>query len=194
VNGPGVRPQGTVREPFVSLVDVMPTLCEMLDVEVPFGVQGRSLWPLLAGREYPAEEFRSINVELGFGGLHYGEHELPPLHFAYDAPRFDELNSVTQSGTTKMVRMGEWKLIYDMLGNGELYHLPSDPGELDNRYHDPLCAEVRTRLLEELLTWTIRTEDDLPGGAYTPKRIARNWYAQAGTQPPASTSPAKGNQ
>jgi arylsulfatase A-like enzyme len=177
VCGPGVRGSGTNARDHVSLVDVLPTLCEAVGAEIPFGVQGRSLWPLLTGGEYPAAEFRSMYSELGFGGLHYGEHERPALHFAYDGLRFDELNSVTQSGTVKMVRMGEWKLTYDMLGNGELYHLPTDPAELRNRYDDSDCAAVRTQLLEELLTWTIRAEDDLPAASYTPKRAERNWYA-----------------
>ena len=32
-------------------------------------------------------------------------------------------------------------------------------------------------MLEELLKWTIRAEDDLPSAKYTPKRAERNWYA-----------------
>ena len=33
-------------------------------------------------------------------------------------------------------------------------------------------------MVEELLKWTLRTEDDLPvPGAYVPKRAERNWYA-----------------
>ncbi len=176
--GPGIvagAPAGS--DAHVSLVDVMPTLCEALGIELPYGVQGRSLWPLLAGGDYPREEFRSIYAEHGFGGLHYSEHEYPPLHFPYDGAHFDELNAVTQSGTTKMVRMGRWKLLYDMLGNGELYDLEADPAELDDRFADPACASVRTQLMEELLRWTIRTEDDLPLAAYVPKRAPRNWYA-----------------
>jgi arylsulfatase A-like enzyme len=159
-------------------VDVLPTLAEALGLETPFGVQGRSLWPLLTGGAYPEAEFRSGCVELGFGGLHYGEHEHPPLHFSYDGPRFDELNTVTQSGTVKCVRMGRWKLTYDMLGNGELYDLEHDPAELVDLFDDAAHADVRHALVEELLRWTIRAEDDLPLAGYLPKRAERNWYAE----------------
>src|SRR5207245_1930039 len=75
--GPGIPPQAALREEFVSLVDLMPTLCEMLGAEIPYGVQGRSLWPLLTGQAYPAAEFRSIYAEAGFGGLPYGEGGTP---------------------------------------------------------------------------------------------------------------------
>jgi len=159
-------------------------LCEMLEQPLPAGVQGRSLWPLLRGQPYARDQFRSVYAELGFGGLYYGEHERPPLHFPYDGPSFDELNSVTQSGTLKMLRQGQWKLLYDLLGQGELYDLARDPYELDNRFADPAYRDLRCGLVEELLRWTIRTEDDLPGGRYRTKQVARNWQAAAAWEDP----------
>ncbi|MFO7957714.1 MAG: sulfatase-like hydrolase/transferase [Candidatus Brocadiia bacterium] len=175
--GPGIESGEEPRPEFVSLVDVMPTLCEALDIEPPYGTQGRSLWPMLTGGDYPAEEFRSIYAEVGYGGLFYGEDEWPELHFDYEGVYFDELNAVTLSGNTKMVRMGKWKLYFDMMGRGRLYDVEDDPAELVDRYGDAELAEVRTQLLEELLEWTIRAEDDLPEGkAYKPKRCERNWY------------------
>ena len=90
---------------------------------------------------------------------------------------FDELDPVTQSGNLKMVRTGDWKLLFDMLGNSELYHLPSDPFELKNRFRDPSAGAVKNELMAELLAWTIRTEDDMPLAAYATKWPKRNWYA-----------------
>ncbi len=133
---------------------------------------------MLRGESYPQEEFRSVYAEHGFGGLHYTEDERPKLHYPYEGDTFDELNSVTQSGTLKMVRMGQWKLEYDMMGRGQLYDIENDPAELNNLYHDPQLSEVKTRLLEELLKWTIRTEDDLPHGSYIQKKAERNWYSE----------------
>ena len=184
--GPGIMPNRIPRDDFVSLVDIMPTLCEAMGAEIPYGVQGRSLWPLLAVRADGGEEFRSIYAELGFGGLHYDAQERPPLHFPYDGSEFDELNSVTQSGNLKMVRMGRWKLLFDMQGHGELYDLEPDPAELNDLFDDPACRSVRAQLVEELLRWTIRTEDPLPSAAYLPKRPPHNWYTlQRGTEPEA---------
>ncbi|MBN9306616.1 MULTISPECIES: sulfatase-like hydrolase/transferase [unclassified Devosia] len=175
VTGPGIRSHHN-RLDFVSLVDILPTVCEIAGAEIPFGCQGRSLWPMLTGADYPAAEFSSIYAELGFGSLPYGPHERPPLHFDYAGPTYDELNSVTQSGNLKMVRKGNWKLIFDVLSGGELYDLDSDPGELENLYHDPRHAVMRTAMLEELLYWTIRTEDPLPLAKYLPKVAPHNWY------------------
>jgi len=139
--GAAVSQQAANQTAFVSTADVMPTLCKVLGVEIPRGAQGRSLWPLLQGRPYPHEEFRSIYSEVGFGGMYYDAADHVPYsiaEFRSKAPDsklgFDELDPVTQSGNLKMVRMGDWKLLFDMLGSGELYHLSSDPFELKNRF------------------------------------------------------------
>jgi hypothetical protein len=115
--------------------------------------------------------------EGGFGGVPYGVDERPPLHFDYEGTRYDCLNSVTQSGVTRMLRRGQWKLLYDVLGRGELYDLRVDPMELDNLWGDPAHEQVRAGLVEELLWWALRVTDDLPEYRYMPKRAEHNWYA-----------------
>ena len=179
--GPGIQADRIDHPAFVSTTDVMPTLCEAIGVPIPEGVQGRSLWPLLQGKPYPEEEFRSSYAEAGVGGLFYDEGD----DLDFDHPKlkrpikniFDELNSYSQSGNLKMVRMGDWKLCYDMMGRGQLYDLKSDPAELRDHYGDPAVAETQMRMLKELATWTIRTEDVLPTNAYRHKWPERNWYA-----------------
>jgi len=181
--GPGIVAQHKVSDAFVSTSDVMPTICEALGVPIPHGAQGRSLWPMLRGQSYPKEEFRSVYSEVGFGGMYYDEDDHVPYSTAHLRPPgseklgFDTLNAVTQSGNLKMVRMGEWKLLFDMMGNGELYNLSSDPYELTNLFENGSFSAERDRLLQELLVWTIRTQDDLPIAAYKTKWPSRNWYA-----------------
>jgi arylsulfatase A-like enzyme len=180
--GPGI--QGSAcQTAFVSIADVMPTLCEAIGARLPAGTQGRSLWPLLTGGEYPQSEFESIYIEAGFGGMYYGPEDDIDLASATirgsaGAVRtFDELNPVTQSGTTKTIRRGDWKLSWDMMGTGELYNITEDYYERANLYDHPDAKSIRDQLIAELLTWTIRTQDDLPVAAYAPKWPLRNWYA-----------------
>ena len=180
--GPRIA-EKTFESEFVSLADVFPTICEALGLDVPLGVQGRSLWPLVSGGEYPDGEFISIFAEGGYGGVPYNVDERPPLHFSYSGPTFDELNSVTQSGKLKMVRLGQWKVIADSVGNVELYDLAVDPLELHDLSARPEYVEIKATLLQELVRWTIRAEDDLPQGAYVPKTAPHNWWSAAvGTQ------------
>lgn len=152
----------------VSIADLMPTLCEAIDALLPAGVQGRSLWPLLTGADYPADEFDSAYVEQGMGGLPYESADVPnPRPGLFDdgpdhALRFDELNAVTQGGRRRKVRMGDWTLDVDIVGGHRLHYLPADPLELDDRWDDPAAAAARTALLARLAVWQMRAEDSLP--------------------------------
>lgn len=173
-SGPGAT-SGQVREELVSIVDILPTLCELLGAKIPAGVQGRSLAPLLAGNATTLSEFDSIYAERGYGGLTYGSDELPQLHFSYTGPAFDELNTVTQSGRTKMLRYRNHKLLVHSTGQGELYDLAVDPTEVDNRFDDPVMETVRNDLTWRLLQWMLRLQDELPLGAYSLKTAPHNW-------------------
>lgn len=173
--GPGIAARDNATD-FVSLVDIFPTICETIGSPIPTGVQGRSLWPMLTGAEYPKREFDSIYSELGIGDLPYGPGERPELHFPYEGRKLDELNAVTQSGNLKMVRKGDFKLTFDVMGRAELFDLSRDPGELHDLYGDPGHAAKRTEMLESLLSWTIRTEDSLPRAKYIPKVAEHGWY------------------
>ena len=191
-SGGAVRARNPHHSAFVSDADIMPTFCEAMGVDIPHGVQGRSLWPLLGGKDYPEEEFRSIYSEVGFGGLYYDSSDKVPYSSdqmglrrgprhqpAPGEPKtYDTLNKVSQSGYMKMVRMGDWKLLYDMMGYGQMYNLRSDPVELKNLFGDPSVKDEQMLLVEELLAWTIRNEDTLPTGAYETKwPKEHNWYS-----------------
>lgn len=174
--GPGIEARVNDTD-FISLADLLPTLCEVVGQPIPHGVQGRSLWPMWTGADYPAAEFGSGYAEHGFGGVPYDADARPELHFSYDGTTFDCLNSVTQSGHTRMLRRGQWKLVYNNLGQGELYDLATDPMELHNRWDDPALRDVRSELTECLLRWATRLLDDLPRANYEPRRAPHNWYA-----------------
>lgn len=193
-SGPGIKPSSSGQETFVSNVDLLPTLCDIVGAEIPHGVQGRSLWPLLQGESYPSDEFRSIYATAGVGGLYYEASDQIPYSLPEPArmtpealanPKaagFDELNKVTLSGLQKMVRMGDWKVIFDMMGYGQLYHLPSDPCELHNLFGHPELSQQQAKMMSELLMWAIREQDTLPTGPQGVKYHTRwparhNWYA-----------------
>jgi arylsulfatase A-like enzyme len=180
--GPGITASARPHPAHVSIVDIMPTLCEALGQALPVGVQGRSLWPLLTGGAYPHEEFASAYAEHGFGGLHYtAQDTLDPVKEGALNPAvsFDELNSWSQSGTMRMLRKGDWKLVFDMQGKGQLYNLVKDPGELQNLYGRRDAAEIQQQLLADLMAWTLRVQDPLPlpRRRYVMKTDPRNYWS-----------------
>jgi arylsulfatase A-like enzyme len=185
IAGPGIPADEHPHPAHVSLVDILPTLCEAIGTPITKGVQGRSLWPLLTGAEYPQEEFASIYAEQGFGGLHYTERDEIDYEHC-NSPglikdTFDSLNTYSQSGTLRMVRKGEWKLVYDMQGDGQLYNLSTDPLELHNLYGTPDALQTQANLLAELATWMLRMQDPLPypKSKYRMKTDPRNYWTQS---------------
>jgi arylsulfatase A-like enzyme len=99
--GPGIPAGGRVAVP-VGLVDVAPTILELLGAEPPVGTNGRSLVGLWSG------------AEDGFERLLYAEAD-------HNNPRPD---------MKRMVRDRRYKLCYNRFsGETELYDLERDPTE-----------------------------------------------------------------
>jgi tetratricopeptide (TPR) repeat protein len=120
IAGPGV-PSRVVPEQ-VRIVDVMPTVLDMLNIEIPASVQGSSLVPLGRG-----QSLRLLALaESWYPRYHYGWSEL------------------------KAVRDGRYKLI--QAPRRELYDLARDPGELRNlAAEQPERADELEQALEDLL-------------------------------------------
>lgn len=180
VNGPGVRKGAVIEDAAVSLVDIFPTLCDLTGTGIPEGVQGRSLLPILTGQTYPAEEFASIYAEHGYGGHYFdGTEELTPEQEGAinNGCTFDCLNTWTQCGTARMVRQGDFKLVFDMIGNGQLYDISRDPLELENLYGKPEFAQVQAELHATMQKWQMRAADNAfyPIRRYRFKKHPRNY-------------------
>ncbi len=114
-------PAGKVVTTSVGLIDLYPTVMDLMGWEIPPGIDGRSLAPSLTGGELQAEPV-------------YGESEYPRLAFGW-AP----LSSLTTE---------EWR--YIEAPEAELYSRTSDPEELVNVVdeHSDMALRLRNQLLE----------------------------------------------
>ena len=133
VAGPGVTARGPAAgSPLVSLLDLMPTLCDVAGLEAPNDVAGVSVAPYLSGGA-PARARESVvsewHTEWGF---------------------------TVEPG--RMFRTARHKYIRYVEGDGEeLYNLESDPGETRNLAADGAHVEELARhraLLERHLEST----------------------------------------
>ncbi len=118
----GSRQQRTIKTP-VSLVDLMPTALQALADKVPAEAQGRSLLPLISGKEQDVSEL-------------YSETYLPRLHFDWS-----ELRSI---------RRDNYHFIDGP--KPELYDLARDPHETRNLINSKqaLTAELRGILAQTI--------------------------------------------
>jgi arylsulfatase A-like enzyme len=108
----------------VSIVDVMPTLLELVGVQAPGGMNGRSFAAALRGGSPPA---RPILMEL-----------VPD-------------NTISRNAAA--IASGTWKLIWDRRANAySMFSLTDDPADATDRAGDEpaVLAEMKQRLLEAL--------------------------------------------
>lgn len=161
---PGFKAQGRNITGFANIVDVLPTLCDLLDLPIPFGVQGKSLVPLFKG-EAPAGEYDIAYSESGFGGLYWtDEDELDVCTegASQNYETFDCLNTWTQCGQIRMVIKDHYKLQIDMEGTCYLYDLSNDPLEMDNLYGRSGMENVQMEMLRQMSAAILRAQDPLP--------------------------------
>ncbi len=124
---------------LVQSIDVAPTICDFLGISRPEDSEGRSLMPLLEGRD---EGERAAFIQR----RHYGEENrfgLPSRLYA--------------------IRTKCWKYIHSPDGKPELYDLVEDPGELENLATGGV--EPPARLRERLDLWIERAEAGAPEDA-----------------------------
>lgn len=96
---------GSINREPVHLVDVLPTLAELGEADLPDSFPGRELRPLVG---------TSLTPIMNGGSL----KERPPIHFLF--------------GQDRALRDGKWKLVSFRSGPWELYDMSEDRTELNN--------------------------------------------------------------
>jgi arylsulfatase A-like enzyme len=123
--------QKRVIDTIAQQVDILPTVFDMMDWEIPEEVQGRSLWPAIQGE--PMEDVPTFAESIE------GGYQSKP----------DQRSTFVRSVRTK-----EWKFIMRTSPQGdsfELFNLTTDPGELNNVHESE--PEVGNDLLGVLTKW-----------------------------------------
>jgi arylsulfatase A-like enzyme/Tfp pilus assembly protein PilF len=118
----------------VSLVDIMPTLLHILNLEVPANVQGENLLPYISGHIGTSSHERSL----------YAENFLPRIHF-----NWSELRAVETAN-------------YHFIDapKPELYDLRKDPGETQNLILEKkaVADEMRAKLTTVIRDYGVAQE------------------------------------
>jgi N-sulfoglucosamine sulfohydrolase len=164
MKGPRERPE------FVSSVDVMPSLLELLGVKAPAGMDGRSWVPLLKGGEQPDRDFVVTHVNTVSSGKSFAQRCVRtkdralmfhawaggPEKFRVEAMSglsFAAMNASADAKIQARVRQlveGETLMLFDTA---------ADPGERKNLVRDPKYAGDAAELSKKLLAHMKRTDD-----------------------------------
>lgn len=163
--GPTIAGQGRVSGLFANIVDVFPTLCDLLGVDIPFGVQGKSIKAVLCKEEFDKKEFSTAYAESGYSGLFWDDDDnltVQQEKACHNWETFDCLNTWTQSGQVRMLCKGEYKIQMDMMGTGYLYNLAKDPMEVENIWDSDEHSAVKVDMLSALTAAMLRSCDPIP--------------------------------
>lgn len=129
---PGVIQANTQQDTFVSsALDLAATFCDVAGACIPETFSGQSLLPVMKGEAAGNRQ----DIFSVYHGNQFGLY------------------------TQRMVRDREWKYVWNATAEDELYHLPSDPGEVHNLAFDPLYRAELTRLRHRLIDWMTDTQD-----------------------------------
>lgn len=179
---PGTIQAGTVRsDVVVSAVDLLPTLVDLAGGEIPMGLDGRSLAPLVGAGIEGLEPVQSAggwdHAFVQFGRTSNGTAY--PMR-AVQGRRFGYVFNAWSDGVKELVRAehkanGSYQAMLEAAAEDpevaervaflkyrtveELYDYEADPHALRNLIDDPAHAETRNRLRAELEAWMERTDD-----------------------------------
>ena len=140
--GPGEFSGGRVSDSLVSQVDIYPTLCELLEIDPPQWLEGKSMLPLI--RDEKEEINEEVYYEANYQGIYY-------------TPQ-------------RAVRTQRWNYVrhYDRQSNvaqEQLYDLILDPIERNNIADEPSMRDTLKDLQIRLNHWMEETEDPLLHGS-----------------------------
>jgi len=143
--------EGRVFQGLVEEVDLAPTLLDLLNIQVPQTMIGKSLVTEL--RNGTDEGKENIICEAGIAAPTQKE-AIPNLKLK--APF-----SPTSYGCGAMVRQGDWKLSIYADDRCQLFHLGSDPSEINNLYGKEEYAKIQSDLTLILLKriLSVKTRD-----------------------------------
>jgi N-sulfoglucosamine sulfohydrolase len=168
MRGPGGFHGGRVSEALISQIDIYPTICDLVGLDCPDFLQGRSMLPLM--RKETAEINNAVFAEMTYHAAYepqrairtkrwkyirrFGERELPVLANIDDGPTKD-LFIAEGWGERPLPR----EALHDLL---------FDPAEAHNLADEPAHAGVLAELQGGLDAWMRETDDPLLYGDVEP--------------------------
>lgn len=171
---PGIRttlilrcPEGMVRNgrytELISNIDLTPTLLEMVGVEVPDSIQGRSFYGLLT--EGPYEKRREVFSEKNFHDCYDPIRCIRTDQYKYIRSFEQRTNLPLPADIERSIASNTLRPdAHDLRPIEELYDLQVDPWEENNLISDPAYAAVWDDLRTRLQRWMEETDDPILKG------------------------------
>ncbi len=157
IAGPGVS-EGATSDSFAEMVDILPTLLELAEIEVNHTHFGQSLNHVLAnpGNQHRQQAFS----EGGFTMLEADLLEQPQGEYKQKGAL--QRSQPDLVGRTVALRNERYTYVYRLYEEDEFYDRIADPEEQTNLFNQPDQTNVKSQLRDEILNWLLATADTIP--------------------------------
>jgi len=119
---------------LVELTDIVPTLLDVVGLDIPNYITGKSLYPILTGEQ------------------------TPDTHRDYVRCEYIDALDLPDNSSATMFYDGRYKLsLYHSHNLGELYDLQEDPDEFNDLWDSPDHQQLKTDLLQQSFDATMLT-------------------------------------
>jgi len=151
--------RGRQVDAFTEHVDVMPTLLDWLELDIPAAGDGLSLLPFVAGSGNPARWRDAAHWEFEF-------------HDPADMTVERELGIPMHACSLAVLRGARYKYVHFAGLPPLLFDLDDDPGEFVDRAADPAYLGILADCAQRMLSWRMRHADQtLSHVALTPEGV-----------------------
>ncbi len=164
LRGPGSFSGGRIVDSLVSHIDLYPTLCDLLGIDPPPWLQGRSLLPLIRGEEAEVNDavFAEVTYHAAYEPMRAVRTPLWSYIRRFDGRSSPVLPNCDDSPSKDYLLAHGWR--ERPVDAEQLYDLTLDPNEACNLAADPACAGVLAEMRVRLDAWMDRTADPLLQG------------------------------
>jgi len=164
MRGPGGFTGGKVCDALISHIDIFPTICDLLEIEPPPWLQGRSMMPLIRGGADEINE--EIFAEVTYHAAYEPQRAVRTRRWKY-IRRFDgrgrpTLPNCDDSPSKDLWLAHGWR--ERPVDQEQLYDLVFDPNEAHNLAPDPSMGGVLDERRARLDRWMRATDDPLLQG------------------------------
>jgi len=164
MRGPGGFSGGKVCDALVSQVDIFPTLCDLLSIDPPSWLEGRSLLPWVSGQVQETRE--AIFAEVTYHAAYEPQRAVRTRRWKYIRRYGDKqtptLPNCDDSPSKEFWLRHGWREM--PLPQEQLYDVVFDPNERGNLAHDPSQQTVLQEMRSRLDRWMRETNDPLLQG------------------------------
>ena len=143
---------------------MFPTICDLLQIEPPAWLEGKSFLPVLRGETQETNEvvFSEVNYHASYEPKRAARTKRWKYIRRYDARRHPVLPNCDDSPTKSYWLENDWAR--QVIPPEELYDLLFDPNERNNLAPDPSHRSTLDEMRQRLETWMRSTNDPLLRG------------------------------